>query len=283
MRIYRILNNNVVIILDKNNQEQIVCGKGLAFNKKNGDEIEESKINKVFTLTNNDLNKKFQQLLLDIPLDYVQLSDAIIEYIKVNLGKKLSDTIFISLCDHIYTSVNRYYEGIVMRNAMLWDIKRFYEQEYEMGIAALKMINEKLKIDLPEDEAGFIALHIVNAEMDELSMKQIYDITKIIREITNIVRFYFKIEFNEKSVYYYRFVSHVKFFAQRLASGRSFDEPGENDLLDIIKAKYAHAYGCVKELETFIARNYDYTITSEEKLYLTIHIARVVEKNEESY
>ena len=35
-----------------------------------------------------------------------------------------------------------------------------------MGLHALEIIKDKLGIELPEDEAGFFALHIVNAELD---------------------------------------------------------------------------------------------------------------------
>ena len=48
MRIDRILNNNVVIIKDENGEEQVVCGKGIAYKKKAGDLLSEKLINKVF-------------------------------------------------------------------------------------------------------------------------------------------------------------------------------------------------------------------------------------------
>lgn len=51
MEINRILNNNVVIIVNQEGKEQVVCGKGIAFKKKIGDSIEEDKINKVFVLS----------------------------------------------------------------------------------------------------------------------------------------------------------------------------------------------------------------------------------------
>ena len=46
MRIDRILNNNVVIIKDENGEEQVVCGKGIAYKKKAGDLLSEKLINK---------------------------------------------------------------------------------------------------------------------------------------------------------------------------------------------------------------------------------------------
>lgn len=43
MIIDKILNNNVIVVKDKNNVEKIIMGKGIAFNKKIGDEIEKEK------------------------------------------------------------------------------------------------------------------------------------------------------------------------------------------------------------------------------------------------
>ena len=39
MRIYKILNNNVAVIMDENGQEKIVMGRGICFHKKAGEEI----------------------------------------------------------------------------------------------------------------------------------------------------------------------------------------------------------------------------------------------------
>ena len=78
------------------------------------------------------------------------------------------------------------------------------------------MINQTFKVELPEDEIGFITLHIVNAEMDNENLKQTMEVTKLMQEISNIVRYYFSVEFNTESVYYYRFITHLKFIAHRL-------------------------------------------------------------------
>lgn len=43
MIIDKILNNNVVVIKDKNDQEKIVMGRGIAFQKKAGDTFDDAK------------------------------------------------------------------------------------------------------------------------------------------------------------------------------------------------------------------------------------------------
>ena len=176
MKIEKILNNNVVVSINDKGQEVIIMGRGLAFQKKIGAEINEGNIEKIFTITNKDITDKFQQLLQEIPSEYMLLSEKIITYAKSELGKKLNESIFISLTDHINSTIDRYKNGIQLKNALLWDIKRLYKDEFCIGVEALKMIKEDLNIELPEDEAAFIALHIVNAEL-MLAAGQIYPYT----------------------------------------------------------------------------------------------------------
>ena len=63
MRIDRILNNNVVIIKDENGEEQVVCGKGIAYKKKAGDLLSEKLINKVFVLKDTAQKQHFQEII----------------------------------------------------------------------------------------------------------------------------------------------------------------------------------------------------------------------------
>lgn len=281
MQIHKILNNNVVVVLDEQEKEQVVMGRGLAFKKKCGDEIDPAQIDKVFTMSNPDTNNKFQEIVANIPLEYMLLVEDIITYAKTHIGKKINDSIYISLADHIFMSVKRFSEGIVVKNALLWDIKRFYKDEFYIGQKAVEMIAQRTKIILPEDEAGFIALHFVNAQMEENpdKVEDMYTITKVMQELSNIVKYYFNMEYDEDSVYYYRFVTHLKFFAQRLVTKKTYQEESEDDLLDIIKMKYKNAYECVKVIKKFLVEQYDYLLSDEEMLYLTIHIARVTNKN----
>lgn len=277
MIIHKILNNNVIVILNENKEEQVVMGRGLAFKKRVGDEIDENIVDKVFSLSDKNMTNKLQELLKNLPLEYIELSDEIIKYAKLQLGKRLNDNLIISLSDHIQTAVERHLEGIDIKNVLLWDIKRFYKDEFAVGLEALKIISNKLKVDLPEDEAGFIAIHIANSLMDE-TITNIYDITKVMQEILNIVKYSLNITFDEESVYFYRFVTHIKFFSQRLVTGKTFDDENDDSLLSIIKEKYQESYKCVNKIGEFIYKKYNYIFSNEEKLYLTIHIARILNK-----
>lgn len=277
MLIHKILNNNVVVILDQNNEEQIVMGRGIAFKKRVGDNIDESIIDKIFMLKDQNVKNNFTELIKDIPMDYIEVAYEIMQYAKINVGETIDENLIISLSDHIHTAVERYIEGIEIKNVLLWDIKKFYKTEFEIGLKALDIIEQKLNVKLPEDEAGFIAMHVVNRIMNE-NIGNMYDITKIIQEILNIVKYYLGIKFDEDSVYFYRFVTHIKYFAQRLISGKTYESDNEDSLFEIIKGRYQEAYKCVEKISEFIQKKYKYNLSDEEKLYLTIHIARIHNK-----
>jgi len=277
MRIQKILNNNVVVCLNEYGNEIVVLGKGLAFQKKIGDPVDNALVNKRFVLLSQDLSGKFQQIIASIPIDFLTLTDEIIENIKLKLGKKLSEGIYISLTDHIHTSIQRKQQGITLKNAMLWDIKRFYPVEFKLGQEALVMIKQRLDVQLSEDEAGFIAFHIVNSELDE-DIENTYEITKLMTEILSIAKYHFKVSFDEDSVYFYRFVTHLKFLAQRIFNG-SLHSDGEDKLFEMIKESYPSSFECTEKIVMFLKKKYKVVISKEEESYLTIHLDRLIYKN----
>ena len=278
MIIKRILTNNAVVIDDENQQEKIVCGKGIAFKKRPGMEIDEMSINQTFILEGGGEYSRFEQLLKDVPLEYLELSSEIINMAKSEFAKKFKDNVIITLSDHLYVAIKRCREGMTISNPLLWDIKNFYEIEYDIGLRALELIKNKFHIQLPNDEAGFIALHIVNVELDEDNMDHIFQVTKVIQEIMTIVKYHFHAEFDTSNVYYYRFITHLKFFALRLLKDNQFNEDEENELLDVVKDKYCTSYECVLKIKDFLEKKYNYTLQEDEIVYLTIHVHRVVHK-----
>jgi beta-glucoside operon transcriptional antiterminator len=273
-----VLNNNVVTIKNEDNQESVVMGRGIAFQKKKGDEIDEEKIDKIFVLKNKSINDKLITLVNDIPAEYLEISEEVIKYAEEKLNAKLNENIYLTLTDHISFSINRYNNNLEMKNVMLWDIKRLHKPEFDIGIMALKIIKDKTDITLPEDEVASIAMHILNGELNQ-DMPQIVDIINLIKEVLKIVKYHFNIDFDEESINYYRFVTHLKFFAQRMVNGKYYEDD-DNELFEIIRLKYPKSYECTKKIEGFIKQKFNSQLTKEEKLYLIVHTARVVKESQ---
>ena len=215
MKIRKILNNNLVLANDWQGNEIIVKGRGIGFNKKRWDTIEEAVIEKIFTPENSKKSKELQSYLTSIPEDYLDFVQGYVDYIKNSYDIKLNNSIYVSLSDHLTGTIKRFNEGISINNLLLLDIKQLYKLEYKIGLDMLEKLNEKFNVNLPLDEAGFIALHFVNAQ-DSEGKKDGFQISHIVNEIMKIVkRYYASIVFDEESLYYQRFITHLKYFAQR--------------------------------------------------------------------
>lgn len=276
MVIKKILNNNVITTIDEvTNLEKVIMGRGVAFQKKVGDVVNTDKIDKVFVIENESENLKFQELIHDIPMEYVKVSEAIISYAARKLETKFDEHIYIALTDHLAFAIKRHKLKIEIKNNMLWDIQRIYKNEYNVGLWALDYIKMELGIKFNIDEAGFIAMHLVDASLKE-TMNNTMSITEIVEKILNIIKYFYSIEFNEDDISYDRLLTHLKFFAQRVVSKKNMYDDGDEHFLKVVKQNYKEAYKCVIKIKTYIEKNYDYDVNDGEMVYLTLHIQRIL-------
>lgn len=275
MIIQKIFNNNAIVAKDSNKHEFVVMGRGIGFKKSVGEEVDKNLIEKTFILKQKDASEKFKLLLEDISTEYVSLCYDIIEYAKNMLDTQLSDYIYVSLTDHINNAIKMLEEGLRVANPLIWEIKKFYNKEFEIGLKALEFIESETGKMLPEDEAGNIALHLINAQVNSSynNVKDIAHQTKKIQDILNIVKYTYNTTLDEKSISYERFVTHLRFFFQRL-NKREKTEPEDDFLLRQVKEKYKKAYDCMLKVEKYLETE----LSDEEKLYLTIHIQRVTQR-----
>ncbi|MGL4361766.1 MAG: BglG family transcription antiterminator LicT [Cellulosilyticaceae bacterium] len=274
MKVVKVINNNIIKSFDEKNNEILVMGCGLGFKKKPGDAVDESLIDKVYTCSDKVTSSKLIQLLENIPIEHIQTTNEIINFARHSLGKKLSENIYITLVDHIHFALERYQKGIVLKNALLWEIKKLYNHEYLVGKEALRIIEKRLGVVFPDDEAGFIAFQFVNASMDDLSLKKTADMTKLIQSVLKIVKYHFNIELDEYSVHYERFITHLKFFAQRLFTDVELSDQ-EEQFLSALKSQYEQEYSCAEKIRTFVNQEFQKEITEDEMIYLTVHIKRI--------
>ncbi|MGN0026383.1 MAG: PRD domain-containing protein, partial [Clostridium sp.] len=206
MRITRIINNNVICAVNERNQERILLGAGIGFQKKKGEKVEKNRIEKEFFLKSKSVSGKLFSILTQIPMEYMRVTESIIKYAKETLNEELSENIYLTLTDHISFSMARQEKGLPFSNALLWEIKRFYPKEFAIGLKALEFLNEEFNIELPEDEAASIAMHIVNAELGG-GIRDTIQVTEVIQNVLNVIRYHFKIDIDENSLYYSRFLT----------------------------------------------------------------------------
>ena len=271
--IEKVINNNIISAYEKSGAEVIVMGRGIGFKKKQGEVIPADQISKIFRIKSRTLAEQFKELLANMPLERVRISDEIISHAKDHLKLKLNQSIYVTLTDHINFAIERVSQGIEPQNALLWEIKRFYPQEFQLGIYALELIHDRLGILLPEDEAGFIALHFVNAEYGT----DIRDAVKFpdqMQAIVDIVERELGILLDESSLHYERFMTHIKFLIQRIYRKELLSSE-DRELSLLMQRKYPREYQCSVKVAEYIMQATGSRLSEEEIMYLSVHIRRV--------
>lgn len=273
MVIEKIVNNNVITTVLENEIEAVVMGRGIGFKKRVGDLVEEDNVEKIFKLDNPQTKVKLNELLESVEPVYFEITERIVIYAEKLLDKKLSELIYVLLTDHLVFAVEREKQNISLQNPMLWEIKNLYKEEFEIGLWALDLIKKEVNANLPEDEAAFIALHIVNASLDA-DMYNTMNVTILTKDILKIIEDYFKLEFKDDSLDYIRLVTHLKFFSQRILKREQIGVE-EEDLYDILAKKYNKQNKCIDKIAKYIVRQFNYELSKQEKIYLLLHIVRV--------
>lgn len=279
MIIKRILNNNTIISLDQNGQEIVVKGKGIAFGKKNGEQADDGKAEKIFTLDNKETIHQYQEIIMDIPEDVIETAEEIIETIKQNTTKSINDKIYITLTDHISNLLERIAMGIQFDSSLLWNVQALYPEEHHLALKAVAIMKQRFDIKIPNDEANFIAIHIVNSEMD-VEFQETVGITKTIDEIMKIIQTSFpEINVQNKKLDYARFILHVRFLLQRILQNGVIEYEKSSDMIQLLNQGYPRQAACVSKIMTVISDKYEREIENE-RLFLLIHVIRLTTAKE---
>jgi beta-glucoside operon transcriptional antiterminator len=185
MYITKILNNSLVLAKDNTGNEIILMGKGLGHKNSVGYELKKEEIEKIFVLHDEIMKRNIVQLASEIDEVYFNIAQIIIDYAITKYKMKLMNHIYLALTDHIAFAVKRFTSNIVIEHHYLSEIKDFNPNEYDIGVYALKTINENLNLQLPQEEIANIAGHFINAQQDNPYSDRNKKISKIIKALCN--------------------------------------------------------------------------------------------------
>lgn len=276
MEILQIFNNNVVLSKNEAGKEIVCMGKGLAFGKKVGQTFEKTQIEKEFVLNDNTEMQQFKQLIISLPPEELEALQIFVELVERALNIKLLPSVFLNLADHLHYAIERQKNGITLANPLLFETKKFYPKEFYLAKQALVIIEQRLGVLLPEEEAGFITFHLVNSQQDSKDMHQTMQATTLVRDILTIIRRFFGQEFDEENLAYQRMITHLQYFAQRYVRQENLKEQTDEFLYALVQGKYPKAFQCVQRINDYLIKQGFSKMEESEQIYLTIHIQRIV-------
>lgn len=285
MRIKKVINNNILCVIDEKGTEMIVTGRGLGFGRKTGEFIDPGRVEKTYRMEDKVEQRHLRELVEQIPLEHLRLTEDMIAQIRDAIPQPLNESLLITLADHISFAIQRKQQGIEFSNPLAGSVLCYYPTEYQLGRRCLAMIKERCGVSLNEDEASFIALHIVNAELNT-NMSEMYDITRFIDGAITVVEYYYhdRGPFDRDSLEFSRFVVHLRYFAQRLFQDKLMPDTGdENDAMfrALIARNCKEHYKCARCVADYVMNTWHKQLSEEELVYLTIHLKRIAGDHKE--
>lgn len=278
MKFLKAFNNSAALVED-DGKEEIVLGKGIGFGLKKGQEVDESKVERCFVTTDQSDEikqvKSFRSQTIDV-------TNKVVKMVEPLLQTHFTDYQFLALADHIDFAVTRINDNIDIDPANNdWKVKNLFPKEYAISKKVIALINKELGIELPASETTFMTYHLVNAASDDAQVQETMQITDLISGIISIIQFRYNLTLDTSSFNYSRFITHLRILLVRLLR----KEPNKNpkldpSLLSFMKIKYNKAYDTAERLATYLHSKMGWTLDSDDKFYLVLHIFRVTSRQE---
>lgn len=272
--IKKVLNSSVVLVCDNDKNEFILLGKGIGYGKKVGEYIASSQENQMFVPIENSKSQQFQELMDDIPVEILQITQEIILTAQKFLETTFQKNLYLILADHVNFAIKRMKEGITITNRIFWEIKNYYPEEFKAGMLAICLVEERLGIQLCEEEAANIAFHLANAMSSDKNAYDSIKYAKVIGEINNIIVFSLNRTIDKKSIHYMRFVTHIKFFVERYFTNSMLMNHNDT-LFRQMGEVYPREMGIAMKIKEFLEKKYAIALPNEELTFLVVHIARI--------
>lgn len=118
MRICRILTNNALVVLDEKGKEQIVCGKGIGYKKRPGDNVDDKLVETVYVKEGDQSFEQIRRTLEALPEEYLLLAQHIVEAANVSLNMKLNPVMAVSLADHLFYAISVFWKELQLQIAL---------------------------------------------------------------------------------------------------------------------------------------------------------------------
>jgi transcriptional antiterminator/mannitol/fructose-specific phosphotransferase system IIA component (Ntr-type) len=224
--------------------------------------------------TLNFLNISSIRLFKDIDLDFIKNS---IKVAEEQMESTFSDDAFNNLVIHIAIAVKRIQlsKDIVMDKEELKNLRK--TAEFAIASSIANMLEEKFGISIPEDEIGYITIHLLGSNvtyMGNLDKDDWVHIHLIASTLIENAGNKAHINFNNDNQLFDGLVQHIRPAIYRI----KHDLKIKNPLINEIKENFYDMFKNIEESVKFIEKELESNISEEEIGYLTLHFMASLER-----
>ncbi|KML38958.1 transcription antiterminator [Cytobacillus firmus] len=274
-KVKKVLNNNVLIGSHESLGEVVLIGKGIGFNRKSGQPIDSSLVEKLFVLKNEKEQENYLKLMPYVDNQLLEAIISSIQLIKQRANSMLNEHIHVALTDHLMFAITRMKNGMEMRNPFLVETKTLYPFEFEIAQEVVNLIGHRTGIYLPEGEIGFIALHVHSAVMNR-DLSEVNQHSQLVTHLVNMIEEQLDIQIDKDSIDYMRLVRHIRFTIERVNKGEVVEEPEK--ITSLLKEEYPVCYNLSWKLIKVMQQTLKKPVYNAEAVYLTMHLQRLQKK-----
>lgn len=274
MEVLRTFNNNVILARSPQGQDVVLTGRGLGFQAKPGQKVDESKIVQVFAPVDGRDPDHLGQLVAAVPPEHMKLS--VEAFAAAGLSRLIdsSPSLVVTVADHISFAIRRIRDGIQVTYPLEAEVAHLYPKELEQARHVLAALNRAAEVELPDGEVVAIAMHIVNAGFTSGDLSYTYTMTGLLHQLLEVVGDTYGCTLETSSISVARFITHLRYLFVRIASGKQLEDNASAVATAIMDGD-PQAYRCAERVATLLELRLDTTISSDEVAYLALHIARV--------
>lgn len=198
----------------------------------------------------------------------------IVRLFRESVGNDFNPNVYFTLMDHILFAISRQKQEIVLTNPMHWEIKKIYAKEYAVSVQAVELIRKELYPDFSQEEAAFITLHFVNAQIEKSANQSAYEHTELTNNILRIVKYSMNIEYDENSSYFQRFVTHIRYYLIRQSQEK--EEPVlANPMIALAFSSYPKEKETADSIKEYLFEQKGWHVNDMELMYLILHIGNL--------
>lgn len=271
----KIISNNAILALDEQEQEVILLGKGIGFQRKKNDILPlDAPVEKVFVPSTENNRDAMLRLFSETDDTVINAISEYIRMVEKSLHLTFSEQFTLSFIDHLSFAVKRLQQGIRIYNPFLHEVKSLYPLEYSLAEAVVPLFWQRLGVEIPEDELGFITLHLRSAQTQK-SPTAMNHFSQLISKLVDLIEKELSFEIDKTSTDYARLVSHIRFAIERGERGQGLGE--NHPLSTLLQKEYPVCYNLAYKLVKIMQNELKLEIPEAEVSYLTLHIQRLLD------
>lgn len=276
MDVLRVFNNNVVLAKD-GDREVILTGRGIGFQAKPGQHVDDAKIVRRFVPVDGRDPDHMAQQVAGIPPEIIRLVTDAMNRTGLKEQADGKPSLVMALADHLCGAIQRAQKKQSIEYPLEAEVRSLYPDEYAKGLALVDAMNTYLGGALPRSEAVAFALHLVNAGFSGGDMSTTYAMTGVIQQMIAVIESTYDVKLEQDSVNVARFITHLRYLFVRIHQHKQLDDEPQ-PIIESIKTSYPRAYQCAKQLAMVVRMRLEVGLTESETAYLALHVSRVAEK-----